>query len=143
VVFVRVVVVVGVVGVVVVNGVVVVRVAVVVGVVVVGVVVVNGVVVVRVVVVVGVVVVVVVGVVVDTPPMITWPLTTVAPIACPLMLPTITFERVRALVPEFIPAVILIIARVPMADTVSPGVVITSATPVNEPVVLFIVPGMK
>ena len=110
-------------------------------VVVIGVVLINGVVVVHVVVVVGVLV--VVGVAVDTPLMITWPLTRVTPIACPLMLPTITFERARTLVPEFIAAVILIIARVPTADTVSPGVVITSATPVSEPVVLFIVPDMK
>jgi hypothetical protein len=96
-----------------------------------------------VVVVVGVVVVVVVGVVVVPPLIVTWLLTTVTLMDCPLISPTMTFERLRVLVPCDVPAVIVITANVPALDTVLPGVVMAPATPVTVPVVLLTVPCMK
>jgi hypothetical protein len=70
-------------------------------------------------------------------------LTTVTLNGRALMSPIITFERLRILVPEFVPAVIVIIAKIPWSDTDWPLPRTTSATPVTVPTVLFIVPGIK
>ena len=70
-------------------------------------------------------------------------MTSVTPSDCPLMSPTITFERLRVLVPVLVMVVIVITAKMPGLDIDWPFPIATQATPVTIPVLLLIVPGIK